>query len=481
MKNLLYLKRYVKMHPDNRMGWYLLGKEYESDGQMGKANYCYNRAGDIYEAFEQSQIPADVLQQYEAEVMEVARTRERKIRRRRNIMFVVLLLFLLTMRSIGLPAADDSQMAQAPGQTSSTDDATHLSGNGNHSAAQAESDATPPGYHAPLSFTAVAIAAGSSSAGNGLSQYIAQQIQDTQPELAAVLGMEQSGSWLLWKHTLPVTYTLAEGSKPGQIDVQSYNAKACRCKPGQPAGTPTQAASWMQEQEQLAIMQTALANYETTRAELPTALGELDRSFPSNWLSGTTPLMNTSFSALQPYPLDDSAMVPEQGFSGDTQKLFASTLGNRPYFTKPLEIIVDKKKHRLGLVSGSILLRNYPIGLGGERTPTGTFRLSIKVMNPNGKSNGEFGSRGMQLSDTNYAIHGTNEPDSIGADESLGCVRMNKEDVEELFDMAPLGTKVTITSDVLPDDVSVPQERYTSTKQPSQDQTDPSRTYHWLN
>ncbi|MEW4369068.1 L,D-transpeptidase [Paenibacillus kandeliae] len=477
MKNLLYLKRYVKMHPDNRMGWYLLGKEYESDGQMGKANYCYNRAGDIYEAFEQSQIPADVLKQYEAEVMQVARVRERKIRRRRNVMLGVLLLFLLTMRSVGLPAADDSQTAQVSnGASSSSSDLAQTSGG-----EQAEADQTPPGYHAPISFTAAAMAAGSSSAGDGLSQYIAQQVHDTQPKLAAVLGMEQSGQWLLWKHTLPVAYTLAEGDKPGQIDVQSYNAKACRCQPGQPAGTAHQAASWMQQQEQLAVMQTALANYQTTSGQLPTALGQLDRSFPVNWLSGTTQAMDTSFSALQPYPLDDSAMMPEQGFSGDTQKLFASTLGNHPYFTKPLEIIVDKKNHRLGLVSGSILLRNYPVGLGGHHTPTGTFRLSIKVIDPNGKSNGEFGSRGMQLSDTNYAIHGTNEPDSIGADESLGCVRMSKADVEELFDMAPLGTKVTITNDVLPDDVSVPQKRYTSTKKPTQNQTDPSRTYHWLN
>lgn len=66
-------------------------------------------------------------------------------------------------------------------------------------------------------------------------------------------------------------------------------------------------------------------------------------------------------------------------------------------------------------------------------------------MNPNGRDNGEFGSRGMQLSDSNYAIHGTNEPDSIGKDESLGCIRMSRKDVEELFAMVPMGTKVQIS------------------------------------
>jgi hypothetical protein len=58
---------------------------------------------------------------------------------------------------------------------------------------------------------------------------------------------------------------------------------------------------------------------------------------------------------------------------------------------------------------------------------------------------------------------------------------MSKDDVEELFDMAPLGTKVTIASDVLPEEIQIPQKRYASNKKPQQDQTDPSRMYHWLN
>ena len=44
MNNSLYLKRYVETHPDNKMAWYLLGKEYEQAGEQGKANYCYNKA-----------------------------------------------------------------------------------------------------------------------------------------------------------------------------------------------------------------------------------------------------------------------------------------------------------------------------------------------------------------------------------------------------------------------------------------------------
>lgn len=54
----------------------------------------------------------------------------------------------------------------------------------------------------------------------------------------------------------------------------------------------------------------------------------------------------------------------------------------------------------------------------------------------------------MQLSDSNYAIHGTDEPESIGKDESLGCIRMSRKDVEELFAMVPMGTKVQISKGV---------------------------------
>ena len=57
----------------------------------------------------------------------------------------------------------------------------------------------------------------------------------------------------------------------------------------------------------------------------------------------------------------------------------------------------------------------------------------------------------MTLSDTLYAIHGTNKPSSIGKDESHGCVRMQQADVEELYDMVTHQTKVTIGKGILPE------------------------------
>ena len=66
----------------------------------------------------------------------------------------------------------------------------------------------------------------------------------------------------------------------------------------------------------------------------------------------------------------------------------------------------------------------------------------------------------MRLSDTLYAIHGTLDVDSIEANESEGCIRMLKEDVEELFDLVPMGTVVKIREGVLPEGLWTPKDRF---------------------
>jgi hypothetical protein len=43
-----------------------------------------------------------------------------------------------------------------------------------------------------------------------------------------------------------------------------------------------------------------------------------------------------------------------------------------------------------------------------------------------------------------YAIHGTNQPNSIGRAVSHGCVRVRNEDIDKLYQMVPVGTPVYI-------------------------------------
>jgi len=46
--------------------------------------------------------------------------------------------------------------------------------------------------------------------------------------------------------------------------------------------------------------------------------------------------------------------------------------------------------------------------------------------------------------DTMYRIHGTNEPWSIGQNVSSGCIRMFNQDVIDLYERIPIGTRVVV-------------------------------------
>ena len=64
---------------------------------------------------------------------------------------------------------------------------------------------------------------------------------------------------------------------------------------------------------------------------------------------------------------------------------------------------------------------------------------------PGGGEN-PLGARAMYLwegnKDTLYRIHGTNEPWTIGMSVSSGCIRMINQDVIDLYQQTPVGTKV---------------------------------------
>ena len=66
---------------------------------------------------------------------------------------------------------------------------------------------------------------------------------------------------------------------------------------------------------------------------------------------------------------------------------------------------------------------------------------------PGGPTN-PLGARALYLTtngvDYGYRIHGTPEWNSIGSNASSGCIRMINQDVMDLFDMVPDGTKVIV-------------------------------------
>jgi lipoprotein-anchoring transpeptidase ErfK/SrfK len=55
-----------------------------------------------------------------------------------------------------------------------------------------------------------------------------------------------------------------------------------------------------------------------------------------------------------------------------------------------------------------------------------------------------LGARAMNLGATVYRIHGTNAPETIGHAVSSGCFRLVNDDVIDLYNRVPLGTKVVV-------------------------------------
>jgi lipoprotein-anchoring transpeptidase ErfK/SrfK len=58
-----------------------------------------------------------------------------------------------------------------------------------------------------------------------------------------------------------------------------------------------------------------------------------------------------------------------------------------------------------------------------------------------------LGARALYLGNTDYRIHGTNAPDSIGKHMSSGCIRMLNADVIDLYNRVSIGAKVIVLPD----------------------------------
>jgi lipoprotein-anchoring transpeptidase ErfK/SrfK len=64
---------------------------------------------------------------------------------------------------------------------------------------------------------------------------------------------------------------------------------------------------------------------------------------------------------------------------------------------------------------------------------------------PSGARNNPMGARALTLDLDEYAIHGTNNPKSIGTYASYGCIRMLNADIIDLFERVEVGTEVVVT------------------------------------
>ncbi|GAB2188209.1 L,D-transpeptidase [Roseibium sp. LAB1] len=138
---------------------------------------------------------------------------------------------------------------------------------------------------------------------------------------------------------------------------------------------------------------------------------------------------------------------------------------------KPGTIIIDGDRHFLYLVQPNFQAIRYGIGVGRDgfgwagivkigrmqEWPTWTPPPEMIARDPEsakwaggmpGGPDNPLGARAMYLyignKDSIYRIHGTNQPWTIGLNISSGCIRLNNEDVADLYSRVEVGAKVIV-------------------------------------
>ena len=118
-------------------------------------------------------------------------------------------------------------------------------------------------------------------------------------------------------------------------------------------------------------------------------------------------------------------------------------------------IKVYTKSNKLILKNNGVILKTYAVATGThDGTPLGNFKIVNKLKNPTWYTAGAIvsadspknvlGTRWMGITEKGYGIHGTIKPESIGKQSTEGCIRMYNKEVEELFDLVPVGISVII-------------------------------------
>jgi lipoprotein-anchoring transpeptidase ErfK/SrfK len=133
-------------------------------------------------------------------------------------------------------------------------------------------------------------------------------------------------------------------------------------------------------------------------------------------------------------------------------------LGPNPLPGDPF-VIVNKKTNEMAFVNENRVQTVVSVATGKTETltPEGIFTITVKAPYPyyrkkdipGGSPENPLGTRwiGFDAEDTDgriYGIHGTNQPESIGMNVSNGCIRMQNEAIESLYDLIPLGTKIVV-------------------------------------
>ena len=130
----------------------------------------------------------------------------------------------------------------------------------------------------------------------------------------------------------------------------------------------------------------------------------------------------------------------------------------------PGTIVVSTAERRLYYVLGNGQAMRYGVGVGRPGfTWSGVNKITAKREWPSwtppaamlarrpdlprymaGGIENPLGARAMYIGRSEYRIHGSNEPDTIGQAVSSGCIRMTNEDVTDLYSRVKVGATVIV-------------------------------------
>jgi lipoprotein-anchoring transpeptidase ErfK/SrfK len=164
---------------------------------------------------------------------------------------------------------------------------------------------------------------------------------------------------------------------------------------------------------------------------------------------------------------DDSVMVSPQ--AGQDMDAALPDDMRRVEVTYPTReaagtVIIDTANTHLYYVLGNNRALRYGVGVGRQGfTWAGTQTVTRKAEWPDwhppaqmiarqpylprfmaGGPGNPLGARAMYLGSSEYRIHGTNDPSTIGKFVSSGCIRLTNEDVSDLFNRVSVGSKVIV-------------------------------------
>jgi lipoprotein-anchoring transpeptidase ErfK/SrfK len=164
------------------------------------------------------------------------------------------------------------------------------------------------------------------------------------------------------------------------------------------------------------------------------------------------------------FPSEDAALALREDESSVVPERLRRAVVAYDTREAPGTVIIDTGHTALYYVLGQGRAVRYGVGVGREGfTWSGVQTISRKAEWPDwhpptemiarqpylprfmaGGPGNPLGARAMYLGTSQYRIHGTNDPSTIGKFVSSGCIRLTNEDVTDLFSRVDVGTRVVV-------------------------------------